>query len=75
MSGELVEEVGCPVCERDLVARWLLEAEAELRQAQRAVEQRRPCAQARYATARADHDLAVTAAERLLAFAHTRADA
>lgn len=75
MSGQWVEEAGCPTCERELVAQWLLEAEAELRQAKRAVEQRRPCAANRYATARRDHDLAVTAAERLLTFAASRLSA
>jgi hypothetical protein len=71
--GAVVSEgSGCGHCERELVARWLLEAEVELRRAQAAVEQRRPCATARYATARADHGLAVRAAEWLLAFAPGR---
>lgn len=59
---------GCGACERELVARWLLEAEVELRQAQQALDQGRPCAANRYATAKRERELAVTAAERLLAF-------
>ena len=58
----------CIGWERESVALWLLEAERELRKAQRAVEQGRPHAKARLATARSDHALASSAAELLLTF-------
>lgn len=58
----------CVGWEREQVARWLLEAEVELRNAQRAVADRRPCAHARLATARSELELASTAAEMMLTF-------
>lgn len=58
----------CIGWEREQVARWLLEAEVELRQAQRAVQEHRPCANARLATARRELELASSAAELLLTF-------
>lgn len=58
----------CGGWEREQVARWLLEAEVELRQAQRAVAESRPCAKARLATARMELALASSAAEMLLTF-------
>ncbi len=68
MSAEVASDVECAFQERDLVARWLLEAEVELQEAQQAARARRPCAKARLAQARLDHDLAVKAATRLMAF-------
>lgn len=58
----------CIGWEREQVARWLLEAEVELRNAQRAVAESRPCAKARLATARRELDLATAAAEMVLTF-------
>lgn len=54
--------------ERELVADWLLEAERELQRAQRSLDQGRPYAKARLATARRELALAQAAAELLLAF-------
>lgn len=58
----------CIGWEREQLALWLLEAEVELRHAQRAVEERRPAAKARLATARRELDLASVAAEMMLTF-------
>lgn len=54
--------------EQELLAEWLLECEAEIRAAQQAVTRRRPHAQARYRSARAEYELASAAVERFLAF-------
>ena len=62
----------CIGWEREQVARWLLEAEVELRQAQRAVEERRPCEKARLAMARRELELASSAAEMMLTFPTAR---
>ena len=71
-GGREMEHQACVSWERESVALWLLEAETELRSAQRAVEQRRPCAKARLATARRELALASAAAELLLTFNPSR---
>ena len=58
----------CCGAERELLAAWLLDAEVELRKAQRAVKQGSPHARARLATARRELALASSAAELLLTF-------
>jgi len=68
LGGPVETSASCIGWERESVALWLLEAERELRMAQRAVEQGRPYAKARLATARRELALASSAAELLLTF-------